>query len=189
VGQSYPGFQSSYTQEELIEHFLLTPAEIALVLSCRGDANRCGMALLLKTLPYLGYVPNGVAQIPPAVRTFVAGQLGLLWDQSEQYAWDGRTRDQHLFLIRQHTGWHPATAQDKENLEQWLRECAAYEAHTAELLFNAACERLRQGCVELPAEGELHRLVNAALNGFYQDLHRTIAEALPAEVRFAWTSC
>ena len=138
--------------------------------------------MLLKTLPYHGYVPNGVAQIPPAVRTFVAGQLGLLWDQSEQYAWDGRTRDQHLFLIRQHTGWHPATAQDKENLEQWLRECAAYEAHTAELLFNTACEWLRQGCVELPAEGELHRLVNAALSGFCQDLHRTIAEALPAEV-------
>jgi hypothetical protein len=97
VGQSYPGFQSSYTQDELIEHFLLTPAAIALVLSCRGDANRCGMALLLKTLPYLGYVANGVAQIPSAIRTFVAGQLGLLWDQSEQYAWDGRTRDQHLF--------------------------------------------------------------------------------------------
>ena len=61
MGQSYPGFQSSYTQEELIEHFLLTPAEIALMLFCRGDAKRCGMALLLKTLPYLGYVPNAVS--------------------------------------------------------------------------------------------------------------------------------
>jgi TnpA family transposase len=183
VVQSYPGFQSSYTQEELIEHFLLTPAEVALVLACRDDANRCGMALLLKALPYLGYVPNGIGQIPPTVRTFVAGQLGLLWDQSEQYAWDGRTRDQHLCLIRQHTGWHPPTAQDKENLEQWLRQCATYDAHTAELLFNAACDRLRQGHVELPAEGELYRLVNAALNGFYQDLHRKIAEALPPEVR------
>jgi len=62
----------------LIEHFLLTPAEIALVLSCRGDTNRCGMALLLKALPYLGYVPDGAGQIPPTVRAFVAGQLGLL---------------------------------------------------------------------------------------------------------------
>ena len=34
-----------------------------------------------------------------------------------------------------------------------------------------------------PAEGELQRLVNAALNGFFQDIHRRIAEAIPAEVR------
>jgi hypothetical protein len=90
-------------------------------------------------------------------------------DQSEQYAWDGRTRDQHLFLIRQHTAWRPSTAQGKDDLEQWLRECAACDAHTAELLFSAACDRLRQMRVEFPSEGELQCLVNAALNGFYRD--------------------
>ena len=78
MGQSYPEFQSSYTQEELIELFLLTPAEVALVLSCRGDANRCGMALLLKALPFLGYVQNGIAQIPPAVRGVYRGAVGAI---------------------------------------------------------------------------------------------------------------
>jgi hypothetical protein len=66
MSSAYPHFKSSYTHEELVEHFLLTPADLQLVLTCRGDANRCGMALLLKALPYLGYVPEkrGFLHIP-----------------------------------------------------------------------------------------------------------------------------
>jgi len=45
MGKGYPEFRSSYSHEELVEHFLLTPAELQLVLTCRGDINRCGMAL------------------------------------------------------------------------------------------------------------------------------------------------
>ena len=40
-----------------MEHFLLTPADLTPVLACRGHVNSCGMALLRKTLPYLGYGP------------------------------------------------------------------------------------------------------------------------------------
>jgi Domain of unknown function (DUF4158) len=179
---AYPHFKPCYTHEELVEHFLLTPADLQLVLTCRGDANRCGMALLLKALAYLGYVPEKLDRMPGEVRSFIAGQLGLLWDFCEQYPWDSRTRDQHLFLIRQHTGWRFPTAQDKEELEHWLRREAAFQAHTADRLFDYACQRLRDRQVELPAEGELRRVVNAALSGFFQDIHRRIAAAIPFNV-------
>jgi Domain of unknown function (DUF4158)/Tn3 transposase DDE domain len=180
---AYPHFKPCYTHEELVEHFLLTPADLQLVLTCRGDANRCGMALLLKALAYLGYVPEKLDRMPGEVRSFIAGQLGLLWDFCEQYPWDSRTRDQHLFLIRQHTGWRFPTAQDKEELEHWLRREAAFQAHTADRLFDYACQRLRDRQVELPAEGELRRVVNAALSGFFQDIHRRIAAEIPLDVR------
>lgn len=181
----YPQFRSFYTHEELVEHFLLTPVEVQLALTCRGDTNRCGMALLLKTLSHLGYVPDPMPSIPDEVRTFVASQIGLLWDCSDSYAWNGGTRDYHLARIRQHTGWRFPTAHDKEELETWLRTHGALEAHTAEALFDMACDRLRQERVELPAEGELQRVVHAALNGFFQDLHHRLAEALPAGARTA----
>jgi hypothetical protein len=45
----YPRFKASYTHEELVEHFLLSPAEHALVATCRGDVNRQAVAVLLKT--------------------------------------------------------------------------------------------------------------------------------------------
>ena len=54
------------------------------------------MALLLKALTYLGFVPDSLDGVPHEVRSFIAGQLGLLWDFSEQYRWESRTRDQHL---------------------------------------------------------------------------------------------
>jgi hypothetical protein len=119
--KAYPQFRSFYSHEEMVEHFLLTPAELQLVLTYRGDANRCGMALLLKTISHLGYVPDPMPQIPEEVRAFVAGQLGLLWDSSDAYTWHGSTLDYHLAQIRQHSGWRFPTAQDKEDLENWLR--------------------------------------------------------------------
>ncbi len=47
----------------------------------------------------------------------------------------------------------------------------------------SACQRLHKLRVELPAEGELRRVVDAGLNGFFQDVYRRIAEAIPAEAR------
>ena len=40
-------------------------------------------------------------RIPPDVHTFVAGQLGLLWDHSKLYAWNSRTREVNKLLALQ----------------------------------------------------------------------------------------
>ena len=142
---TYPDFQSSYTHEEMVEHFLLTPADLSLVLACRGRVNRCGMALLLKTLSYLGYVPESLDRIPPEVHTFVAAQLGLLWDHSRHDVWNSRTRDQHLFLIRRHTGWRPPSAQDKGGVGAVVASARRLdEGQTTQYLFEAGCRHLRQ---------------------------------------------
>ena len=122
-------------------------------------------------------------RIPAEVRSFVTGQLGLLWDSSDGYSWEGGTHAYHLAQIRQHTGWRFSTARDKAELEQWLRTQRAMDVHTADALFDAACERLRDLRVELPAEGELQRVVNSALNGFFHDIQQRISESLSAEVR------
>jgi hypothetical protein len=36
----YPRFKTTYIHDELVEHFLLSPAERTLVETCREDANR-----------------------------------------------------------------------------------------------------------------------------------------------------
>jgi len=113
----------------------------------------------------------------------VAGQIRLRWDCSDGYAWSGSTRGFHLAQIRQHTGWRFPTARDKDELETWIRTQGAIDAHTADALFAVACDRLRQQRVELPAEGELQRVVHSALNGFFQDIQRRISDALTAEAQ------
>jgi Domain of unknown function (DUF4158) len=78
----YPRFNATYTHDELVEHFLLTPAERVLVDTCRGEVNRHGIAVLLKAFQYLGYFPEHLQQVPPGVRTFIGHQLQLLWDNT-----------------------------------------------------------------------------------------------------------
>ena len=98
----------------------MTPAELQPVLTCRGDANRCGMTLLLKTVSHLSYVADPSPQVPEEVRLFVAGQLGLLWDPSEAYSWHGSTHDYHLAQIREHTGWRfPTVEPDYQHILAW----------------------------------------------------------------------
>jgi TnpA family transposase len=178
----YPRFKATYTQDELIEHFLLTPAERALVDTCRGELNRQGVAVLLKALHYLGYFPDSLQQVPLDVRTFIGHQLQLLWDATADYPRHPSTRDVHLALIRQHTGFGFPTGQDKQSLETWLRTHGAPTAPTEDDLHECAYARCRALSLELPAEGELRRLVRAALHGFFQDLYARVTARLPAEV-------
>src|SRR5688572_25374430 len=49
----YPHFKALYAHEELAEHLLLTPHERLLISQLRGDVNRHGAAVLLKSLSYL----------------------------------------------------------------------------------------------------------------------------------------
>src|SRR5207249_1434102 len=84
---AYPHFKASYTHEELVEHFLGTPADLELIFTCRADANRCGIALLLKALDYLGYVPDNLEQVPPEVGG--AGAGAVLDSRIEGGGWDG----------------------------------------------------------------------------------------------------
>jgi hypothetical protein len=72
---------------------------------------------------------------------------------------------------------------DMQDLEERLRREEAEFAITSEKLLDAACRRLRQRRTELPAEPELQRLVNAALNGYFHDLYQRLAAQMPAEVR------
>jgi hypothetical protein len=89
----------------------------------------------------------------------------------------------HAALIRQHTGFRFPTGQDKQELETWLRTHGAPDAPTDEELRECAYARLRALGIELPASPELHRIVQAALRGFFQDVYdRVVASRLTAPV-------
>jgi hypothetical protein len=117
----YPRFTATYAQEDLVEHFLLTPAERTLIDTCRGEVHRHAVAVLLKAGSYLGYCPDDLRQVPSATKTFLAHQLGLLWDRTADDAWRSGTHDAHLVLMHQHTRYRLPTGQDKHALAPWLR--------------------------------------------------------------------
>src|SRR5260370_32364379 len=169
MNRQYPVLKNFSFYEEVTEHFLLTAAELEFVRSCRGNANRQGMAILLKGLEYLGYFPENLQQVPPSIRSFVGKQLGLLTDLTNQYPWESSTRERHLAQIREVTGWRSMTSQDKQELEQWLRQEGALSAPSVEKLLDCACHRLFQLRLEVPAGTEPQRPVNAAPDRYLLD--------------------
>jgi len=179
----YPQFQESYSHEELIEHFMLNETEREFIAQFRGEDKRHGAAILLKSLQYLGYFPREASGIPVEIRLFIAEKLGLSDDLSMQYPWDSRTLGYHLASIRQYTGFRFPQAQDKEDLENWLRREGVLEAITFADLFESAVQRYRSLRIELPSEKELQRIVNAALSGFFSDVHIKLTEQLDEQTR------
>ena len=101
----YPDFKALYAHEELAEHFLLSPHERLLISQLRGDLNRHGAAVLLKSLSYLGYFPDNLDGVPPEIKEFIAKQFNLLWDISTDYPTGERTRCYHLALIHKSLRW------------------------------------------------------------------------------------
>lgn len=96
----YPRFKASYSHDELVEHFHLDTQDRVFISGICGDVNRNAAAILLKSLLYLGYFPTDLDQVPDTVRTFIANQLGLLWDHTDQYQWESGTRDYYFSLTR-----------------------------------------------------------------------------------------
>ena len=118
----YPRFQESYQEDELIEHFWLTNDEIVFVETFRNEVNRQTVAILLKSLDHLGYLPDSFDQVPEQVKLFIARQLNSLWEMTTEYDWLSSAKDRHCLLIREFSGWNPSTAADKQKLIQWLQE-------------------------------------------------------------------
>ena len=179
----YPQFKVSYPHDELIENFHLAPADHHFIRQFRGDLNRNTVAVLLQSLRYLGYFPDHLTRVPEEIRLFLAQQLNLFWDCTAPYAWESSTKDYHCAAIRQYLGWRFPTAQDKEELAQWLRVAGAPSTPTEEDALEAAYERWRGLQIELPTEKELRRLVNGALKGFFQDLYAKLSARLAPAVR------
>jgi hypothetical protein len=66
----YPRFSDHYEEDELIEHFWMTADELQFVETFRSEVNRQAVAVLLKSLDYLGYFPTGFDEIPEQVKRF-----------------------------------------------------------------------------------------------------------------------
>lgn len=174
----YPQFKQSYTNDELTENFLLDKEEYQFIQQFRGDVNRQTVAVLLKTLKYLGYFPASLTEIAEDVKLFIAQQLSLLLDLTQQYSWLSGSRDDHFAMIRKFTDYRFATKEDKQLLENYLETEAIVQTYTQESFMQCAIERFRSIKVELPSKKELERIVNAALNKFFQKINQKVTERL-----------
>ena len=138
-------------RDELFRFFTLTTADAAFVYPGRGrgPADRLGLAVTLCTLPWLGFVPDNVASVPPASVIRLAEQLQVAPDAIRSYGRRAKTRTDHLRLVAQYLRWRPPTTIELKDLDEFLL-ARAVEHDSPTLLFRLACEYLISATVIRP---------------------------------------
>jgi len=117
-----------WASDELIEHWTLLPADLAL-LANKAGATRLGFAILLKAFQCDARFPEHKGAVPGAVVACLAEQVGVLTNAWLAYDWRGRASEYHRAQIREALGFRPATVEDAEGLARWLAaEVAPREA-------------------------------------------------------------
>lgn len=152
-------------RDELITHFTLTPADVAFVEPGRGrgPADRLGVAVMVATLPWLGFVPDEVGSAPPVAVARLATALDLAPGALRVYGRRAQTRSDHLGQVAKYLGWKQAAAdsQEMKELQQFLTD-RAMEHDSPTLLFNLAREYLMSAKVIRPGAIALAKMVGAA---------------------------
>jgi TnpA family transposase len=169
--------------EELIEQFILTPAELALLpedLTNANPSNRLGFAVLLKFFQVEARFPQHPVEVPKAVVHFIAQQLKLTQEDYRGYSWSGGRFKAHRNQIRTFLGFRPSTQADKQQMKAWLMEDVLPLGLSFEALKTQVYRRFRQLKLEPPTRKELERLMRSAARSHEQDFCRQITAQLSA---------
>jgi hypothetical protein len=170
-------FPTEVASEDLVVDFTLSDRDQVQVRRQRGSANRLGFAPQLCTLRYLGFVPDPLRPVPPAVIAHLARQLGTTPDSLAAYGDRPHTRTDHLQEVTAYLGFRKARPGDLKALEAWLVE-RALEHDRPTLLLQLACEKLRIDKIVRPGPTRLERLVVAVRQAARQETFRLLEPLL-----------
>lgn len=177
--------KQNWTLDELIDNWLLLPAEEALVSRHKSDRNKLGVALLLKYFQIAGRFPHRRRDIPRAAVSFVARQLQVSDRLLAEYSWRGRTIKSHRATIREFLGSREGTVADAEAAVEWLLQEVLPIEPSFEGLVAAFYERFRTLRIEPPTGGRVERLVRSAQRRYSEQFSVMIAARLSTETKAA----
>ena len=175
-------FEPPTDPREMVRHYTLSSADIAMVRNCRGDQNRLGYALMLCYLRHPGR-PMRVGEHPPsALISFVAAQIDVLPETVAGYLTAERAIRRHATEWQTRLGLRPYGPRSAADLASWLLPQAIENdrfAHLAELIM-AEC---RQRRIVVPSPRMLERLCIEVPHQARREVHRRLTDGLSAEQR------
>jgi len=171
-----------WTADELMDHWTLHPDELTLI-GRVADEGRLGFAVLLKYFQQEGRFPQGKGEIPGAVVSFLAKQLGVPPDTFLRYAWTGRTFERHRTRIRNALGFREATTQDADDLTAWLCNQQLAQDHRSERAEEILAAECRARRIEPPTPERVARLIRSAIHTFETRFYAATLAQLSPESR------
>jgi len=156
--QRLNNFPLEIQYQDLATFFTLSETDKAQIPIHRPAYNRLGFAIQLSTLRFMGFVPDNLQGIPPAIVDYLARQLDVMPDVLAEYGTRSQTRTEHLRMIMQYIGFRRASEEDLDELSAWLVS-RAQEHDKPSLLYELACDRLRKEKIIRPGVTILERLI------------------------------
>jgi len=175
-------FDPATEQRDMVRHYMLSDADLAMIRRCRGDHSRLGYALMLCYLRYPGRHLQANERPPAALTAFVAEQIDVCADGIEDALASEQTRRRHAAELQR---WHRLRAFNARHgaeLSKWLLPQAVENdrlGHLAELVL----EECRQRRVIIPPPRTLERLCVTVRYRARRELERRLIDGLSAEQR------
>jgi TnpA family transposase len=164
-------------QDDLIQHYTLNEADMALVRQRRGEANRLGFAVQLCVLRFPGYALGNDLAVPDPVIQWVARQIRADAGAWANYGERDTTRREHLLELRAYLGLTPFGRADFRFLVQSLADLAM-QTDKGMVLATHALAALRQRSVILPALSVIDRVCSEGITRANRRIYRTLIEPL-----------
>jgi len=114
----------NFSEREITRYYSLSTEDLAAIEQHRRPKNRLGFTVQLAYLRFPGRPWDPQEQVPPAVLTYLAEQIGEAPDVLVDYASRDPTRREHLYEIQRVFQFHPFTMQTYRDLSRWLMPIA-----------------------------------------------------------------
>jgi Domain of unknown function (DUF4158) len=168
----------TWSEDELHEHWSLSPAEQAL-LTHKTARGQLGFAVLLKSFQLGTRFPRDPRDIPPVVVDSLAQQLGTTPETLADYAWHGHTGRLHRQHIREWLGFRTPTTDDASRLIAWLRQDLLPAEPNETHAMDVARTWYREQGIEPPANAFLRWLLRSTLRTHEAEFCTQMAAQLP----------
>ena len=182
---AYPRLKPNPDEQELIQNFLPSEAELELLYrntSERSPHSQLGFMLSLKCFQCLGYhIP--INAIPKSIVEYVSSCLGTQLDKVKlQNYMQLKQRKRHKILIRKFLAINECKNQRKTVMKSAGLKSAAIKENLADIV-NDILEELIKNNFEIPAYSTLLRLARASRTLVSSTLYDTINDQLTADTK------
>ena len=150
------------TEADLIRHWTLVGADLAVIERRRGGHNQLGYALLLCAFRYPGRLLRPGEAIPETALNFVANQLRVSTEVLAAYATRSQTRREQLDGLRESFGFQMYGHGPGRALLAWLLPVALASTN-AVTVAATLMDELRRRKIAAPGSSVVERLVAAVL--------------------------
>jgi Domain of unknown function (DUF4158) len=168
----------NFSERDITRYYSLSAEDLAVIEQHRRPQNRLGFTIQLAYLRFPGRPWDPQEQVPPAILTYLAEQIGEALDVLADYATRDPTRREHLSEIQRVFRFHPFTMQTYRDLSRWLMPIAL-STDQGIVLVQALIDELRARHVLLPAVSTLERLGWETRRRAQQQVFTTLTEGLP----------